>query len=137
MPSVFTLQQKDQARCCTALCQGTRTVEGQKKRFKRCLRTYLKDLRIDIRETYAMDRPSWRSKLAAGARAAEIRRITEAQRKRDLGPSHLRLCPTCGRLFRARIGLFSHLRTTVTVHQSRIRIIMATFFFFLLLHFLL
>ena len=45
-----------------------------------------KDLSIDIScwETHALDHPSWRSKLATCACAAETRRITETQRKRAL-----------------------------------------------------
>lgn len=111
------------------LCQGKRSVGGQKKRYKDCLKASLKGLGVDINtwETLALDRPAWRSKITTGARAAEVRRIIEAQRKRAVrkaraastattAPTHL--CPTCGRAFRARIGLISHLRTHS--HQSPI-----------------
>ena len=139
MPSIFTLLQKSQARWAGhvvrmpdnrlpkqllygELCQGKRMVGGQRKRFKDCLKASLRDLSIDVNswETHALDRPSWRSKIATGARAAETRRTTKAQRKRAARKARAAststtaptpLCHTCGRAFMARIGLISHLRT--------------------------
>ncbi|KAK3757653.1 hypothetical protein RRG08_000165 [Elysia crispata] len=85
-------------------CQGKRTVGGQKKSFTDCLKTFLTDLSIDIScwETHALDRTSWRSKLATGARAAEhdtSQRFRESMPYASTTTTHL--CPTCGRLFRA------------------------------------
>ena len=139
IPSVHTLLQKAQARWAGhvvrmpdsrlpkqllygELSQGKRSVGGQKKRFKDCLKASLKSLDIDLTtwETLAQDRPSWRGKLSSGARAAEARRIREAQTKRAMRKARTastatsaspHMCPTCGRAFRARIGLASHLRT--------------------------
>lgn len=65
------------------LYQGKRSVGGQKKRFKDCLKTSLKDLDIDINtwETLALDHPTWRSRNTAGVRAAETRQRKRAVRK--------------------------------------------------------
>ena len=143
MPSIHTLLEKVQARWAGhvarmpdgrlpkqllygELCQGKRSVGGQKKRFKDCLKASFKSLGIDHNtwETLAKDRPAWRGKLSPGSSAAEARRIKEAQTKRAVrkaraastatsAPTHM--CPTCGRAFRARIGLTSYLRT----HRQR------------------
>ena len=143
IPSVYTLLQKTQARWAGhvvrmadsrlpkqlmygELYNGKRSVGGQKKRFKDCLKMSLQELGIptDTWERVASDRPTWRSKLTKGAKTAEARRIMDAKKKRDvrksraasatsLPPDHL--CPHCGRTFRARIGLISHLRT----HSNR------------------
>ena len=104
------------------LCQGKRSVGGQKKRFKDCLKVSLKEFSIntDLWETQAADRPAWRGLIRKSAQAAEERRSQNAEQKRqmrkaraasaiDTTPTHF--CPTCGRGFRARIGLTSHLRT--------------------------
>ena len=48
--------------------------------------------------------------------AAEARRITEAQRKPAVRTAPTHTCPTCGRSFRARIGLASYLRNHI--HRS-------------------
>ena len=62
--------------------------------------------------------------MAHGAKAVEAEQFENAQRKRvarkdkpastDI-PAPILKCSTCGRSFRARIGLISHLRT----HQNR------------------
>ena len=139
IPSVYSLLQKAQARWAGhvvrmpdsrlpkqllygELCQGKRSVGGQKKRFKDCLKASLNDLDINISswEPLALDRSTWRTKITTGVHAAEKRRTAEAQRKRaarksraastsTTAPTHI--CPICGRAFRARIGLTSHLRT--------------------------
>ena len=104
------------------LQRGKRSVGGQKKRYKDCLKASLKSFGVNLNswELLACDRANWRSQITSGASAAEKRRTAEAQRKRaerkaraaststDV-PGHK--CPTCERVFRARIGLISHLRT--------------------------
>ena len=76
-PSIHTLLQKAQARWAGhvvripdsrlpkqllygELCQGKRSVGGQKKRFKDCLKASLKSQNIDLNtwETLAQDRPA-------------------------------------------------------------------------------
>ena len=104
------------------LSQGRRSAGGQKKRFKDSLKRSLKALNIDVNnwETSAMNRPTWRHTLAIGALAAETCRTVTAQGKcadrkaqaaSSLTTSPTNVCPSCGRKFRARIGLTSHLRT--------------------------
>ena len=104
------------------LCRGKRSVGGQRKRFKDSLKGSLKDFNInpDTWETLAADRSTWRSHITQGAKRAEEARVQTAERRRELRkakasdvtetpPTHS--CSTCGRGFRARIGLISHLRT--------------------------
>lgn len=106
------------------LQQGKRSHGGQKKRYKDTLKASLKNLGIDPDswESVAADRSAWRSQVKAGATAFEHKRLVDAVEKRDLRksrnsssaihsqqPAHP--CPHCNRLFRARIGLISHLRT--------------------------
>ena len=109
------------------LCQGKRSVGREKKRFKDCLKACLKSLNIDLNtwEMLAQDRPAWKGKLSSGARASEARRISKAQTKRAVRKARAastatsastHMYPTCGRAFRSRIGLISHLRT----HRSSI-----------------
>lgn len=64
---------------CGELCQGGCSSGGQRKRFK----DRLKVLEINLGSwgSLALDRPAWRAKRTSGARAAEIKRIAEAQRK--------------------------------------------------------
>ena len=143
LPSVHTLLQKTQARWAGhvvrmsddrlpkqllygELCKGKRSVGGQKKRFKDSLKVTLKSLDINVTtwEALAQDRASWRSNITMGAREAEARRTADAERKRALRKARANIvstaptaytCPTCGRNFRAQIGLISHLRT----HRAR------------------
>ncbi len=104
------------------LSQGKWSHGGQKKRYKDTLRASLKSLDIDTTswETLEQDRSTWRMLIYQGCQTFEARRTTIAQEKRALRkaraanaatvvPTHV--CPTCGRTFRARIGLTSHLRT--------------------------
>ncbi|XP_005102894.1 uncharacterized protein LOC101847595 [Aplysia californica] len=142
-PSIYTILHKTRARWAGhvirmadsrlpkqlmygELLHGKRSVRGQKKRFKDCLKVSLKELGIlnDLCETLAQDRPTWRCKLTKGAKAAEAKRIAEAKQKRNVrksrpasttSPTADYPCPQCGRTIRARIGLISHLRT----HSNR------------------
>ena len=105
------------------LCTGKRSRGGQKKRFKDTLNVSLKRCSIDHNawEELASDRPAWRSKVRSGVTEYEKERIHNAIQKRRLrkerahkAPSpgqQLHPCPHCSRLFRAPIGLRSHLRT--------------------------
>ncbi|XP_035829361.1 uncharacterized protein LOC118478942 [Aplysia californica] len=113
------------------LLHGKRSVGGQKKRFKDCLKISLKELGIlnDSWEMLAQDRPSWRCKLTKGAKAAEAKRIAEAKQKHNVRKSRPAFtksptadypCPQCGRTFRAQIGLFSHLRTHSNRQQTNL-----------------
>ena len=72
-------------------------------------------------EQAAQDRPTWRSLIHKGGTVFENNRIANAEKKRELRKqsqnSDIPLedsnfaCPTCGKQFRAQIGLFSHIRT--------------------------
>lgn len=103
------------------LAQGKRHVGCPKKRYKDNLKASLRELHIDIDkwESNARDRSEWRSSITKGAKAAEISRISEAERKRAIRKGLLPekpnsssfVCNFCHRSFRAQIGLISHLRT--------------------------
>ena len=104
------------------LSRGKRSAGGQKKRFKDSLKESLKSFHIDTKswETVAQDRQSWRRNITSGAQIAERHLIAEAQKKRAARkdrilnthiPNSDHICPSCGRGFYARIGLYSHLRT--------------------------
>ena len=96
------------------LCEGKRSVGGQKKRYKDCIKACLQDLNINDCnwKQLATNRTAWRSKIFTSVHAAETRRTAEAQQQRvarkaraastsTTAPSHA--CPMCGRAFRARI----------------------------------
>ena len=113
------------------LAEGKRSHGGQKKRYKDTLKATLKDCKIDPAhwEEKALDRSAWRQTSKAGVTQYEADRITEQKRKREvrkastattdtssltipsLSSHSLLPCPHCSRLFKARIGLISHLRT--------------------------
>ena len=106
------------------LLHGKRSVGGQKKRYKDTLKASLKncDIDPDSWETVATDRSTWRSSVHAGVASFEKKRRSDATVKRATRKSRastslyssqppLIPCPHCNRLFRARIGLTSHLRT--------------------------
>ena len=102
------------------LAQGKRNVGCPKKRYKDNLKASLRELHIDTDrwETNAMDRSAWRSSITKGAKAAEILRVSEAERKRAVRKNlpvepilSSFVCSFCHRSFRAQIGLISHLRT--------------------------
>ncbi len=104
------------------LFQVKRLHGGQKKRYKDTLKASLKSLDFDTTswETLAQDRSTWHTLIHQGCQTFEARRTTIAQEKRALRkaraanaatvvPTHV--CLTCGRTFRDRTGLTSHLRT--------------------------
>ena len=101
--------------------QGRRSQGGQKKRFKDSLKTSLKafDINTDTWEVAVQDRIAWRSSLRKGAAACEASKKAAAEQRRqtrkdrDMKPAPVGdiPCPHCPRLFLARIGLISHLRT--------------------------
>ena len=76
-----------------ALCQGNWTVGGQRKRYRDNLKAPVKDKSIDVhsRETHALDRPNWHSKITIGARVAEKHRRAEPHRKACLQQDKNRL----------------------------------------------
>lgn len=82
---------------CGEICEGRRSVGGQKKRFKdtltaslkstevtswETLRTSLKSIEVTSWETLACDRSSWRGKISAGVLAADKQSVAEAEIKR-------------------------------------------------------
>nr|VZI51046.1 unnamed protein product [Spirometra erinaceieuropaei] len=106
---------------------GSRRQGGQIRRYKDTLKSSLKRLQINPTnwEELAHDRPTWRRTVKTGAAIYEANRIAAAKMKREARKSQLRpirnaaaqplpTCPRCQRTFRARIGLFGHLRTNCT-----------------------
>ncbi|XP_052799506.1 uncharacterized protein LOC128231126 [Mya arenaria] len=107
------------------LQDGSRSTGGQKKRFKDTLKVSLKAFHIptDKCEELADNRSEWRCHITNGAKLSEHSRTKEMERKRAFRKAKAaststtepdctdHRCPTCGRYFRARIGLTSHLRT--------------------------
>ena len=104
------------------LCQGKRSRGGQRKRYKDMLKATLKGCRLNPNtwESDCQDRPSWRTMVSCGVTKFEDLRMSDAEQKRQIRkskstsssqPSTSTLaCPHCQRLFKARIGLVSHLR---------------------------
>ena len=91
---------------------------GQRKRYK----DSLKDFNMDITtwENAASDRLAWQSTIHRGALHSEFQRSNTAKEKCQIQKRRAdnavdtpltHRCQTCGRDFRARIGLISHLRT--------------------------
>ena len=140
LPSIHTLLKKAQVRWAGhivrmpntrlpkrlfygELTEGKRSQGGQKKRYKDTLKVSLKSFNISPNtwEIEALNRPVWRSNTSKGATSYEQNRIAEARRKRVLRKSRDNsmvadhLCPTCGKGFRARIGMISQSRT----HRTR------------------
>jgi hypothetical protein len=139
LPSIHTLLKKTQVRWTGhvvrmsdnripkqllygELCQGKRSVGGQKKRYKDTFKASLKCLDIELKswETLATDRVTWRNAINSGARIAEAKRTARAEanraarKARATAPPDERTactCAKCGKTFRARIGLTSHERT--------------------------
>ena len=107
------------------LTEGTRPRGRPKKRFKDCLKTSLKSLSIDLNtwEQQALDRTTWRNSIKKGASTAEASRNERLTQKREARKARTtettptdtpHVCPTCGRVCRARIGLLSHMKTHKT-----------------------
>uniref|UniRef100_A0A0L8I6R6 C2H2-type domain-containing protein n=1 Tax=Octopus bimaculoides TaxID=37653 RepID=A0A0L8I6R6_OCTBM len=86
------------------LQKGKRSQGGQKKRFKDTLKAFSID--HDTWERSALDR----ERIAA----AEDRRQARKNRANNPVAGATIPCPHCQRLFRAQIGLTSHLRTHKT-----------------------
>lgn len=103
------------------LKHGKRSHGGQRKRYKDCLKSSLKNLNINPNdwEKAACDRSEWRSLIHQGAIKYENQRISTAEEKRRQRKAHNTQqeaertlpCPYCDKLFLAQIGLTSHLRT--------------------------
>ncbi|XP_076035929.1 uncharacterized protein LOC143021930 [Oratosquilla oratoria] len=104
------------------LKEGNRKKGGQKKRYKGLLKANMKKCNIDFNnwEENARDRNFWRSTIREGTTTFETNRCEELEEKRgrrkerQLQPKpdlpQGTTCSTCGRSFKARIGLISHLR---------------------------
>jgi len=135
LPSIYTILQRSQVRWAGhmpdarlpkqllygELSSGKRSIGGQRKRFKDSLNVSMKKLGIctDSWESLAQDRSSWHAAINKGFKDAEVTRLAECRRKREVRKTRVaststaateHMCPTCGRYFRARIGLVSHLR---------------------------
>ncbi|KAJ8050889.1 hypothetical protein HOLleu_04263 [Holothuria leucospilota] len=75
------------------------------------------EINVKSLEKDTLDRPTWRSQISIGAKAAETKRIAAAKKKqaerkgRAANPPTTSAfsCSTCGKDFIARIGLISHL----------------------------
>lgn len=100
------------------LLYGERCWGSSEKRNKDSLNASLKafDIEVDSWQPDAQDSQQWRSQITNGARRAESRRTTAAQQKRATrkacaASTSLQAPTVRGRLFGARIGLITHLRT--------------------------
>jgi len=139
LTSIYPILQRSQVRWAGHICRmqdtrlpmqllygelssGKRSTGGQRKRFKDSLKASLKtlDINTDSWENLAQDRSFWRAATTKGSKKAEETRLSECTRKRNIRKMRAasttttaaeHMCPTCGRYFRARIGLISHLRT--------------------------
>ena len=106
------------------LKEGKRSHGGQRKRYKDTLKASLKCCGInpDTWEITAQDRSAWRTVAMSGVSGYEASRVDKQRQKRQRrkgtsttthqpAPPPTFACPHCTRLFRAKIGLISHLRT--------------------------
>ena len=103
------------------LQNGKRSLGAPKKRYKDTLKASLKAFGInhDSWEKAAADRTKWQAAVHSGARCHELKRKSEAVKRRQERKDKALLpqspatipCPHCSRTFQAQIGLFSHLRT--------------------------
>ena len=102
------------------LQEGKRARGAPKKRYKDSLKASLKAFNInpDSWEAAAQDRSGWRAAVHEGAKSCEANRTSAAEQRRQARKNSAKdptaatiPCPRCPRLFRAKIGLTSHLRT--------------------------
>ena len=100
------------------LTEGKRSAGGPKKRYKDTLKSSLKAFVLNntTLEKAAGDRKTWRKTIHKWAKQHETQRLTTAklrrQARKETTPKEGTIpCPHCPRLFRARIGISSHLRT--------------------------
>lgn len=104
---------------------GRRPRGAPKRRYKDQLKDTLKRTNISVEtwEEVAMERAQWSHNIRSGIQHFETARTNKDQEKRNNRkqrqanpPTQPTIpCVTCGRLFRAKIGLISHQRT----HQPR------------------
>ena len=103
------------------LQHGERSLGCPKKRYKDTLKGSLKAFKMDL-DTWqkaAQDRNKWRAAIHHGAKLHEHERTSAAEKRREARKASADKhatpatipCPMCPRLFRAQIGLTSHLRT--------------------------
>ena len=104
------------------LTAGKRHLGRPKLRYKDTLKRSLKDCNIPCctwDHDCAKDRDAWLSTIKSALKKWEGKRLSASEEKRrkrkernsqPLSPPNIP-CPHCNRLFRARIGLVSHLRT--------------------------
>ncbi len=118
------------------LADGKRSVGGQKKRFKDTLKASLKsfDIDIDTWDKVAVDHPTWCSLTKKGRLIHEERITAGAKKKQELRKSRAAssstsvfidsslVCSTCGRSFKARIGLNSHFNRTHRIPSSNLQV---------------
>ena len=100
------------------LQEGKHSQGGQKKLYKETLKALLKDFSIPT-ESWEQDQTKWRCLIRKGAAQYEEKRVCEAERKHKECRNHHQRVVTvrahllciCNRMFKAKIGLFSHQRT--------------------------
>lgn len=100
------------------LCTGTRPRGAPLKRYKDQLKQTMKMTNINLQtwEESAMDRSLWRRTISNGVKLfeqehrskEENKRLACKLRKHLPRPPPTAKCDLCGRMFHARIGLFSH-----------------------------
>ena len=114
------------------LSTGKCSLGRPKLRYKDTLKASPKQCCIPYTtwEESAEDRPAWHSLVKSGVATFEERRIRDKEKKRQrrkdtensssqLGSAPHIPCPHCNRLFRAKVGLISHLRTHPTPRDMK------------------